>query len=63
MQNFLEMRGRRDFRGSSGAAGMIKVFGESRFSLSGETSKFRDELSYRNVKIAMNGAPVNITAW
>ena len=57
------MRGQRDFRGSSGAAGVIEALGESCFSLSGETSKFRDELSYRNVKIAMNGAAVNITAW
>jgi hypothetical protein len=57
------MSRRRDFRGSSGAAGVIEALGESRFSLSGETSKFRDKLSYRNVKIAMDGAAVNITAW
>jgi hypothetical protein len=42
---------------------VIEALGESRFSLSGETSKFRDKLSYRNVKIAMDGAAVNITAW
>ena len=57
------MRGKRDFRKSSGAAGVNEALGESCFSLSGETTKFRDELSYRNVKIAMNGAAVNITAW
>ena len=41
---------------------MIEALGESCFSLSGETRKFRDELSYRNVKIAMNSAAVDITA-
>jgi hypothetical protein len=57
------MSRRRDFRGSFAASGVIEAFGESRLSLSGETSKFRDELSNSNVKIAMNGAAVDITAW
>jgi hypothetical protein len=42
---------------------VIEAFGESRLSLSGETSKVRDELSNSNVKIAVNGVAVNITAW
>lgn len=57
------MRRQPTFRGSPGAAGVIEALSESCFSLSGETTKFRDELSYCNVKIAMNGAAVNITAW
>jgi hypothetical protein len=57
------MSRRRDFRGSFAASWVIEALGESCFSLSSETSKFRDEHSYRNVKIAMNGAAVNITAW